>query len=106
LREVLIQVRANSLNSWEISVLRGTYPLPVKPDVVMGADGAGEVVAVGTDVSRVHVGDRVAVTMFPRWLDGPFAWEFAAICARRGLSRSSRQRQPLAPQASKALSQN
>jgi NADPH:quinone reductase-like Zn-dependent oxidoreductase len=43
-REVLIRVRANSLNFRELSVLRGSYPLPVKRDVVMGADGAGEIV--------------------------------------------------------------
>ncbi|MEP6730499.1 MAG: NAD(P)-dependent alcohol dehydrogenase [bacterium] len=77
LHEVLIRVRANSLNFREISVLRGTYPLPVKADVVMGADGAGEIVDVGVGVTRVKVGDRVAVSMFPRWIDGPFAWEFA-----------------------------
>jgi NADPH:quinone reductase-like Zn-dependent oxidoreductase len=52
-REVLIRMRANSLNFRELMVLRGNYPLPVKPDVVMGADGAGEVVAVGLGVSRV-----------------------------------------------------
>src|SRR5262249_32079512 len=76
-REILMRVRANSLNFREISVLRGNYPLPVKPDVVMGADGAGEVVALGEGVTRVRVGDRVAAAMFPRWIDGPFAWEHA-----------------------------
>jgi NADPH:quinone reductase-like Zn-dependent oxidoreductase len=76
--EALVRVRANSLNARELLVLRGKYPLPVKPDVVMGADGAGEVVALGAGVSRVAVGDRVAAAMFPRWLDGPIAWEYAA----------------------------
>jgi NADPH:quinone reductase-like Zn-dependent oxidoreductase len=76
-REVLMRVRANSLNSREWLVLRGTYPLPVKPDVVMGADGAGEIVAVGPGVTRVQVGDRVMATMFPRWIDGPIDWEYA-----------------------------
>src|SRR5215813_11152023 len=75
--QVLMRVRANSLNFREISVLRGTYPLPVKPDVVMGADGAGEIVAIGEGVTRVKLGDRVAAAMFPRWIDGPFAWESA-----------------------------
>jgi NADPH:quinone reductase-like Zn-dependent oxidoreductase len=75
LREVLVRVRANSLNFRELSVLRGTYPLPVKPDVVMGADGAGEIVALGEGVTRVKIGDRVAAAMFPRWIDGPFAVE-------------------------------
>jgi NADPH:quinone reductase-like Zn-dependent oxidoreductase len=44
----------------------------------MGADGAGEIVAIGEGVARVKVGERVAVAMFPRWIDGPFAWEYAA----------------------------
>src|SRR5262249_54369089 len=76
-REVLVRVRANSLNFRELSILHGTYPLPVKPDVVMGADGAGEIVALGPDVSRVAVGDRIAAAMFPRWIDGPIEWEYA-----------------------------
>jgi NADPH:quinone reductase-like Zn-dependent oxidoreductase len=44
----------------------------------MAADGAGEIAAIGEGVCRVKVGERVAVAMFPRWLDGPFAWEYAA----------------------------
>src|SRR5262249_17492372 len=76
-REVLIRVRANSLNAREFSVLNGTYPLPVKPDVVMCADGAGEIVAVGQGVSRTAVGNRVAAAMFPRWFDGPIVPEYA-----------------------------
>src|SRR5262245_10678526 len=76
-REVLIRVRANSLNAREFSVLKGTYPLPVKPDVVMCADGAGEVVALGDGVTRAAVGDRVAAAMFPRWFDGPIQPEYA-----------------------------
>src|SRR5262245_6826605 len=75
--EVLIRVRANSLNARELLGLRGVYPLPVKPDVVMGADGSGEIVAVGPAVSRVKIGDRVAAAMFPRWVDGPIDWEYA-----------------------------
>jgi NADPH:quinone reductase-like Zn-dependent oxidoreductase len=75
--DVLIRVGANSLNFRELLVLRGTYPLPVKPDVVMGADGAGEIVAVGPGVGRVKVGERVAAAMFPRWIDGPIEWEYA-----------------------------
>jgi NADPH:quinone reductase-like Zn-dependent oxidoreductase len=76
-REVLVRMRANSINFREISVLRGTYPLPVKRNVVMGADGAGEVIALGAGVARVKLGDRVAAAMFPRWIDGPFVWEYA-----------------------------
>jgi NADPH:quinone reductase-like Zn-dependent oxidoreductase len=76
-REILIRMRANSLNFRELLVLSGNYPLPVKPDVVMGADGSGEVVAAGPGVSRVKVGDKIAASMFPRWIDGPIDWEYA-----------------------------
>src|SRR5215831_2928209 len=77
-REVLLRMRANSLNFREIQVLRGTYSLPVKDDVVMCADGAGEIAAIGPGVTRVKVGDRVAVNMYPRWLDGPWLPEVRA----------------------------
>jgi NADPH:quinone reductase-like Zn-dependent oxidoreductase len=76
--EVLVRIRANSLNARELSVLRGTYPLPVKPDVVMVSDGAGDIVELGQGVTRVKVGDRVALSIFPRWFDGPFAWQTAS----------------------------
>ena len=74
--EALVRVGAVSLNYREISILvRGSYPLPVKPDVVAVADGAGEVVEVGAGVDRVRPGQRVLASVFPRWLDGPFRME-------------------------------
>lgn len=77
--EALVRVRAVSLNNRELSIaIRGVYPLPVKRDVVAVSDGAGEVVAVGTGVTRVAVGDRVVASIFPQWLDGPFSLDRAA----------------------------
>jgi NADPH:quinone reductase-like Zn-dependent oxidoreductase len=74
--EALVRVRAVSLNYREISILvHGSYPLPVKPDVVAVADGAGEVVEIGAGVDRVQPGQRVLASIFPRWLDGPFRRE-------------------------------
>jgi NADPH:quinone reductase-like Zn-dependent oxidoreductase len=70
-------MRAVSLNFRELMILRGIYPLPVKPDVVPVSDGAGEVTAVGKGVTRAKIGDRVMAAMFPHWMDGPFAWEYA-----------------------------
>jgi NADPH:quinone reductase-like Zn-dependent oxidoreductase len=77
-REVLVRVRASALNYRELMILRGNYPLPIRPDVIPLSDGAGSVVVVGSDVTRVKVGDRVAGTLFPHWIDGPFGWEYAA----------------------------
>ena len=75
--EVLVRVRATSLNARELMILRGDYPLPVKPDVVAVSDGAGEVVGIGEGVTRVKVGDRVAASLFPLWLGGPFSFDVA-----------------------------
>ena len=76
--EVLLRIHANSLSYRDLMIFKGSYPLPVKPDVVAVSDGAGEVVATGANVTRAKPGDRVAVQMFPYWTDGPFALEHAA----------------------------
>ena len=77
-RDVLIRMRAAALNAREPIILKGRYPLPIKPDVIPLADGAGEVMAIGEAVTRAKVGDRVACTVFPKWLDGRFSWDVAA----------------------------
>jgi len=78
-REVLVRVRASSLSFRELLILiLGYYPLPIRPDVVPVAEGAGEIVAIGSNVTRVQVGERVAGAAFPYWMDGPFAWDSAA----------------------------
>ncbi len=76
--EVLVRIHANSLSYRDLMIFKGNYPLPVKPDVVPVSDGVGEVVAIGTGVTRAKSGDRIAVQMFPQWIDGPFALEHAA----------------------------
>ena len=45
--------------------------MPTKPSVVPLSDGAGEIVEIGSDVTRVKVGDRVAGCFFQRWIGGP-----------------------------------
>ena len=69
-REVLVRVRAASLNRRDVYVLNGQYPMPPRPTVVPLSDGAGEVVSVGTGVTRFTTGDRVAAIFFQRWLEG------------------------------------
>src|SRR5262245_42631591 len=77
--EVMIRVRAASLNHRERMIVeQGQYPLPVKRDVVPLSDGAGDVVEIGEHVTRVKVGDRVVASVFPSWIDGPFAPERSA----------------------------
>lgn len=70
--EVLIRVRACSLNYRDRLIPLGLYMGgPVSEDIVPLSDGAGEVVAVGTGVTRFAAGDRVAGTFFQNWNDGP-----------------------------------
>lgn len=68
--QILVRVRATSLNRRDTMILKGTYPLPPRAGVVPLSDGAGEVVAVGDEVTRFAVGDRVTASYFARWIDG------------------------------------
>jgi len=70
-RQVVIRVRATSLNFRDLKVATGAYePHAIKPRVIPLSDGAGEVVEIGPDVTRVKVGDRVAAIFLQRWLAG------------------------------------
>ena len=70
--EVLVRVRASSLNVRDLMIINGEYPMPVPPGRVPLSDGAGEVVAVGAGVTRFKVGDRVINSFFPNWFGGTF----------------------------------
>ncbi|KAK4174248.1 zinc-type alcohol dehydrogenase-like protein 1 [Triangularia setosa] len=60
-RQVLLKIHAVSLNYRDVAMQNGAYPLPIKPDGIPVSDAAAEVVAVGRDVTRVEIGDRVTV---------------------------------------------
>ncbi|MCP3143870.1 zinc-dependent alcohol dehydrogenase family protein [Pyxidicoccus xibeiensis] len=68
-RELLVKLRAVALNYRDLAILRGTYgdfPRPLVPV----SDGVGEVVAVGAEVRRFAVGDRVIPAYVPDWVRG------------------------------------
>ena len=71
LKEVLMRVRASSLNYRDLMVLKGGGRGPTKIGVVPLSDGAGEVAAAGEGVTRVKIGDRIAGCFHPRWFGGP-----------------------------------
>jgi NADPH:quinone reductase-like Zn-dependent oxidoreductase len=69
--EVVVRFHAASLNFRELLFARGLYnPNPRLP-AIPGSDGAGEVTAVGEDVSRWKIGDRVCPIFMQGWLEGP-----------------------------------
>lgn len=61
--EVVVRVGAAGVNFIDTYQRAGMYQIPLP--AVLGAEGAGSVVAVGDGVSNVDVGDRVA------WCDAP-----------------------------------
>jgi NADPH:quinone reductase-like Zn-dependent oxidoreductase len=68
--QVLIRVHATSLNRRDIFVLQGQYPVGPRQVIVPLSDGAGDIVALGSAVTRFHVGDRVAGIFFQDWIRG------------------------------------
>lgn len=88
--QVLVRIRAVSLNYRDHMNVHGikgvTGPIPRIPC----SDGAGEVVAVGSDVTSWQVGDRVVCPFMPDWLCGEFSASHAAGAlggARDGMLR-------------------
>ena len=67
--QVLVGMRAASLNFIDIAIAQGYYPGLDFP-LVPVADGAGEVLAVGEDVRDLAVGDRVALHPKVLWAAG------------------------------------
>ncbi|GAA5849670.1 hypothetical protein JCM8547_000529 [Rhodosporidiobolus lusitaniae] len=72
--QVVIRVKAVSLNARDCQIASGTYPAPiqVQAGIVAGSDAAGDVVACGPDVTRVQVGDRVTPIFSQSFLHGDF----------------------------------
>lgn len=71
--QVVVRVRANSLNFHDFAVVSGM--IGTADGRIPMSDGAGEVVAVGEGVTRFKTGDSVMSVFFPNWIDGPPALE-------------------------------
>ncbi len=79
-RQVLVRLRAASLNFRDQLMVRGGYRTgPLTRPIVPLSDGAGEVEAVGEGVTRFRPGDRVAATFFQVWIDGRPPEGFGAL---------------------------
>src|SRR5689334_17627730 len=69
-RQVVVKVRAVSLNYRDLMVTKGTYNPRLKLPMIPFSDAAGEVIAVGNEVKGFQAGDRVAGTFFQNWTSG------------------------------------
>src|SRR5688572_4330923 len=68
--QVVVRMKAWSLNYRDLLVVKGLYNPKLKLPFIPFSDGAGEVVAVGPGVTRVQVGQRVAGTFMQDWPAG------------------------------------
>ncbi|WP_207461338.1 NAD(P)-dependent alcohol dehydrogenase [Azospirillum sp. SYSU D00513] len=74
--QVLVRMRAASLNYRDLSVAKGKYRLSsIPPDLIPLSDGAGEVVEAGPEVTRFKRGDRVAGIFMQGWIGGEITVE-------------------------------
>ena len=73
--QIVLKMRAASLNYRDLLTVRGQYnpkqPLPLVPC----SDGVGEVLALGQGVERVKIGQRVAPIFAQRWIAGEPSYE-------------------------------
>ncbi len=70
--DVVVRVRACALNFRDLIIARGQSGLKNLDGLVPLSDGAGEVEAVGEDVTGFRPGDRVVNIFFRDWVGGPF----------------------------------
>ncbi|WP_428306593.1 zinc-dependent alcohol dehydrogenase family protein [Lacipirellula sp.] len=71
-QEVALRFRAASLNYRDLLFAWGVYNPKARFPAIPLSDGAGEVVAVGSEVTRWKPGDRVCPIFTQGWLEGPY----------------------------------
>jgi NADPH:quinone reductase-like Zn-dependent oxidoreductase len=69
--EVLVRMRAASLNYRDYMAVKGVYNPRMRRPMVPLSDGAGVVEEAGAGVKGFKKGDRVATCFFQDWVDGP-----------------------------------
>ncbi|HWW53816.1 MAG TPA: Zn-dependent alcohol dehydrogenase [Acidimicrobiales bacterium] len=62
-RDVRVQIEASGVCHSDVTIAAGGVPLP--PPIILGHEGAGTVLEVGPDVTRVKAGDRVIASFIP-----------------------------------------
>jgi NADPH:quinone reductase-like Zn-dependent oxidoreductase len=82
--EVLLRLRAATLNFVDVAIATGHFPAAGFPMIPV-ADGAGEVAALGAGVEGLALGDRVIPHFMPNWQGG--AITPLNVAAMRGVNR-------------------
>jgi NADPH:quinone reductase-like Zn-dependent oxidoreductase len=83
--QVLVRMRAASLNYRDLLIANGTYPRGSSGSALVPlSDGAGDVVESGAHATRFKPNERVMAAFFQKWLDGPFDFNAAVSSALGG----------------------
>jgi len=70
--QVLVRMRAASLNYRDLLVVEGKYgSLQKRENLILLSDGAGEIAGLGEGVGEWKIGDRVIGCFLPDWKAGP-----------------------------------
>jgi NADPH:quinone reductase-like Zn-dependent oxidoreductase len=73
--QLLIQIRALSLNYRDLLVIKGVADWRPSIGRIPVSDGVGIIVDRGSKVTSVNVNERVAGLFFPNWIDGSITEE-------------------------------
>ena len=86
--EVLVKVEAAGVGPWDGWIRAGKSALPQPLPLTLGSDLSGEIVAVGPEVSDLHVGDQVYGVTNPRFTGAyaEYALASAAMVSRKPTS--------------------
>jgi len=69
--QVLLKMRAWSLNYRDLLVVKGQYNPKLRLPFIPLSDGVGEILTLGPGVTGLRPGDRVAGLFMPLWTSGP-----------------------------------
>ena len=69
--KLLLKMSAWSLNYRDLLVAGGQYGLGLPSPLIPISDGVGEIIESNTELGGLKIGQRVALSFFPDWQDGP-----------------------------------
>ena len=64
--EVVVRLKATALNRRDLMIVQGRYP-GMKLPSILGSDGAGEIVEVGSEIGDISIGDEVIINPGLNW---------------------------------------
>ena len=69
--KISLKMLAWSLNYRDLLVAGGQYGLGLPSPLIPISDGVGEIIESNTELGGFKIGQRVALSFFPDWQDGP-----------------------------------